>query len=132
MPIIQMDLLHRPSRDASKNLIFLRPNENGIFGFNSGNGRVPSEYLTDRYFIVQSRGHQELARLISGRAALVMQLPFIGEALLAISLSGLPEDISKFPPGARRSDELGINTGNRTGFEAQFIRQTTKIDQASY
>ena len=88
---------HRQMRQVGRLREHLRAgggDEDGIFGLGAGNGGVPGEGLACLYLLRRPWSRYYLPRSIPGYAALVVQLPFVGEPLLRIEAPAvLGEDV---------------------------------------
>ena len=112
----QQDLLSdrdgegRPIRHGSEDLIALPADQEGIFGFGAGDGRVPGEDLACQYRLRGPGSGGHLARASARRPALMMQLPLVRETHGGISLLRRAEDIPQRDAGPRGGDHFGIDT----------------------
>ena len=61
--------------------------QHGIFGFCSGDGGIPGVDLARRHHLGRARPAQILARFVTGRAALVVQVPLMGKAGIGVGIN---------------------------------------------
>lgn len=103
--------------------------QDGVFRFAAGDGRVPGDCLVGLNDALVAWDDAIVAGFVAGGAALVVELPFVGEAECFVGFDSGVEGGAGGSAGARAEDECGVDVADGFVLLAQVGRYFAEVGE---